>query len=94
MEESMPDGDNSDAKLAARLRELGLELPKAPMPLGAYVTACEVGSLLFLSGMLPLVDGKLSVTGRLVRKPLCRAGSRGGADCGNERLGGHAAASR
>jgi enamine deaminase RidA (YjgF/YER057c/UK114 family) len=34
-------------------------------PLGAYVEASEVGSLLFLSGMLPVVDGKLSFTGRL-----------------------------
>ena len=61
----MPAGDNPVVKLASRLDELGLVLPKAPTPLGAYVTACEVGSLLFLSGMLPLVNGKLSVTGRL-----------------------------
>jgi YjgF/chorismate_mutase-like, putative endoribonuclease len=40
-------------------------LPKAPTPLGAYVEASRVGLLLFLSGMLPLVDGKLSITGRL-----------------------------
>jgi enamine deaminase RidA (YjgF/YER057c/UK114 family) len=33
--------------------------------LGAYVEASRVGLLLFLSGMLPLVDGKLSITGRL-----------------------------
>jgi enamine deaminase RidA (YjgF/YER057c/UK114 family) len=40
-------------------------LPKAPTPLGAYVEASEVGSLLFLSGMLPVVNGKLPITGRL-----------------------------
>ena len=40
-------------------------LPKAPRPLGAYVEASEVGSLLLLSGMLPVVDGKLPITGRL-----------------------------
>ena len=50
----MQAGNNSTAaKPGSRLRELGLVLPKAPTPLGAYVEASEVGSLLFLSGMLP-----------------------------------------
>ena len=53
------------AKPGSRLRELGLVLPKAPTPLGAYVEASSVGSLLFLSGILPVVNGKLSITGRL-----------------------------
>jgi enamine deaminase RidA (YjgF/YER057c/UK114 family) len=49
----------------ARLRKLGLILPKPPTPLGAYVEVNQVGSLLFLSGTLPVVDGKLAFTGRL-----------------------------
>ena len=53
------------ANPGARLRELGLVLPKAPTPLGAYVEVNQVGSLLFLSGTLPIVDGKLAFTGRL-----------------------------
>ena len=40
-------------------------LPKAPHPLGAYVEAVQTGSLLFLSGMLPVKDGKLQYVGRL-----------------------------
>jgi YjgF/chorismate_mutase-like, putative endoribonuclease len=60
----MAAGDSCAAKLASRLRQLGLILPNAPAPLGAYVTLSEVGSLLFLSGMLPVVDGKLPITGR------------------------------
>jgi enamine deaminase RidA (YjgF/YER057c/UK114 family) len=59
------DNKSTIAKPGSRLRELGLVLPKAPTPLGAYVAASEVGSLLFLSGMLPLVNRKLSITGRL-----------------------------
>jgi enamine deaminase RidA (YjgF/YER057c/UK114 family) len=47
------------------LRELGLVLPKAPTPLGSYVEVNRVGSLLFLSGTLPIVDRKLAFTGRL-----------------------------
>lgn len=49
---------------SARLRELGIKLPKPPTPLGAYVETAQAGDLLFLSGMLPLVRGKLTVTGR------------------------------
>jgi hypothetical protein len=30
--------------------------------LGVYVEASQVGSLLFLSGMLPVVNGKLPIT--------------------------------
>jgi enamine deaminase RidA (YjgF/YER057c/UK114 family) len=53
------------AKPGSRLRELGLVLPQPPSPLGAYVEASQVGSLLFISGTLPLVDRKLAISGRL-----------------------------
>jgi hypothetical protein len=59
------DNHSTVAKPGSRLRELGLVLPKAPTPLGAYVEASDVGSLLFLSGILPAVNRKLSITGRL-----------------------------
>jgi enamine deaminase RidA (YjgF/YER057c/UK114 family) len=48
-----------------RLQNLGIVLPKPPHPLGAYVEAVQTGSLLFLSGMLPVKDGKLQYVGRL-----------------------------
>jgi hypothetical protein len=40
------DNDSSVAKPGSRLRELGLVLPQAPSPLGAYVEVSQVGSLL------------------------------------------------
>ena len=62
----MPVDRNSPvAKPGSRLRELGLVLPKPPTPLGAYVETSQVGSLLFLSGTLPIVNGKLAIGGRL-----------------------------
>ncbi len=62
----MPAADKNDvAKAGSRLRELGLVLPKPPSPLGAYVETSQVGSLLFVSGTLPLVDRKLVIYGRL-----------------------------
>ena len=62
----MPDENNgARTKPGSRLRELGLVLPKPPSPLGAYVEASQVGSLLFISGTLPLVHRKLAISGRL-----------------------------
>src|SRR5262245_4716910 len=51
-----------------RLQQLGIELPNAPMSMGDYVTTKQTGSLVFLSGMLPLVDGKPIVTGRVSKE--------------------------
>jgi enamine deaminase RidA (YjgF/YER057c/UK114 family) len=68
MEERMrvPSGDLAEAdNPASRLDKLGIILPAPPVPLGAYVEACETGNLLFLSGCLPVVNGKLAVSGRL-----------------------------
>jgi enamine deaminase RidA (YjgF/YER057c/UK114 family) len=62
----MPAGNDSPvARPGSRLRELGLVLPTPPSPLGAYVEASQVGSLLFVSGTLPLRDRKLAISGRL-----------------------------
>ena len=48
-----------------RLKELGIELPQPPQPLGAYVEAVQTGNLLFLSGTLPVEAGKAKYTGRV-----------------------------
>ena len=49
----------------SRLRELGIELPAAPTPFGNYVETLQTGNLLFLTGMLPVVDHKPKYLGRL-----------------------------
>ena len=51
-----------------RLRELSIELPPAVQPLGSYCTAVQAGSLLFLSGHVPLRDGKMEHVGKLGRE--------------------------
>ena len=58
-----------------RLRDLGIVLPNAPRPLGAYVESVQSGNLLFLSGMLPVKNGKLQCIGRL-RKDLDESAGR------------------
>jgi enamine deaminase RidA (YjgF/YER057c/UK114 family) len=45
--------------------ELGLVLPAPPKPLGAYIETSAVRNLLFVSGTLPVLNGKLAITGRL-----------------------------
>jgi enamine deaminase RidA (YjgF/YER057c/UK114 family) len=56
---SLPDGAER------RLQNLGIQLPAAPTPFGNYVEALQTGNLLFLSGMLPVVDHKPKYLGRL-----------------------------
>ncbi|MDA8168793.1 MAG: RidA family protein [Nitrospiraceae bacterium] len=51
-----------------RLASLGITLPEAPKPLGSYVPFLKTGGLAFLSGMLPIKDGKLIKTGKLGRE--------------------------
>lgn len=46
-----------------RLQELQLILPEPPKPLGIYVPAVMAGGMLFLSGMLPVKDGRPAWTG-------------------------------
>jgi len=51
--------------LGSRLSKLGIVLPPPPTPLGAYVESSDTGNLLFLTGTLPVVAGKLAISGRL-----------------------------
>src|SRR5262249_49809852 len=49
--------NTTKATAEERLRELGIDLPRPPSPLGAYVEAVQTGNLLFLSGTLPVEGG-------------------------------------
>ncbi len=52
----------------SRIKELGLELPLTPKPLAAYIPAVRTGDLLFLSGILPSVNGTLLFPGKVGRE--------------------------
>jgi enamine deaminase RidA (YjgF/YER057c/UK114 family) len=58
-----PNATNTTAE--QRLRDLGIDLSHPPRPLGAYVEAVQTGSLLFLSGTLPLEGGTPKFVGRI-----------------------------
>ncbi|HSS97389.1 MAG TPA: RidA family protein [Terriglobales bacterium] len=42
-----------------------LLLPPSPQPLGAYVPTMQVGDMLFVSGMLPILNGVPQFVGRI-----------------------------
>jgi enamine deaminase RidA (YjgF/YER057c/UK114 family) len=49
----------------ARLAELGLTLPPVTPPVAAYVPAVQSGKHVYVSGQLPMIDGKLVATGKV-----------------------------
>ena len=49
----------------AQVTALGLVLPAPPKPVATYIPVVQTGNLLFLSGMIPLRDGTLTVAGKL-----------------------------
>lgn len=48
-----------------RLVAAGLSLPNPPKPVASYVPAVRSGSLLFISGQIPLRDGTIMMKGAL-----------------------------
>ena len=52
-------------EIEARLRALDLSLPEAKAPIGSYVPYLHLGGQLFISGQLPIMDGKLAAEGKI-----------------------------
>ena len=50
--------------IVTRLSDMGIELPVAAAPVASYVPVVVHGGLVYVSGQLPFIDGKL-VTGKL-----------------------------
>jgi enamine deaminase RidA (YjgF/YER057c/UK114 family) len=65
---------SQSASAEQRLQDLGIQLPAAPTPFGTYVEALQTSNLLFLSGMLPVVDHKPKYLGRLGKELDVEAG--------------------
>ncbi|EFL16021.1 RidA family protein [Streptomyces sp. C] len=49
----------------ARIAELGLTLPEVVPPLATYQPAVRSGAYVYTAGQLPMVQGKLPVTGKV-----------------------------
>ncbi|HUU59614.1 MAG TPA: RidA family protein [Phycisphaerae bacterium] len=48
-----------------KIRQLGIELPPPPAPVGAYVPVVRAGGLIYTSGQLPTVGGRMIVEGKV-----------------------------
>ncbi|WP_412540917.1 RidA family protein [Longispora sp. K20-0274] len=49
----------------AKIIELGHTMPVVAAPVASYVPAVRTGNLVYVSGQLPFVDGKLQDTGKV-----------------------------
>ena len=67
--ETTPSISNSSGEgpISLRLSELGISLPSVGRPVGAYVPAVESGNLVFVSGQIPIREGKVVYTGKVGR---------------------------
>ena len=48
-----------------KLKQLGITLPNPPTPAGSYIPAIKTGNLLFISGQIPMKEGKVLFTGKV-----------------------------
>ncbi len=48
-----------------KIKSLGIILPDPPTPAGSYVPAVRTGNLLYISGQIPMENGKVIFTGKV-----------------------------
>lgn len=63
----MPETKTVAATPEARVKELGLTLPPVGRPLASYVPFVKTGNLVYISGQVPVRDGKPLFTGKVGR---------------------------
>ena len=51
-----------------KLEQFGIVLPAAPKPVAHYVPARLVGNLMFISGQIPVMNGKIAFCGKVNRE--------------------------
>jgi enamine deaminase RidA (YjgF/YER057c/UK114 family) len=48
-----------------KIKSLGINLPIPPSPAGSYIPVVKSGNLLYVSGQIPMEDGKVVFTGKV-----------------------------
>ncbi len=51
-----------------KLVKMNISLPLPPKPAGSYIPVVKTGNLVFVSGQIPMMDGKVQVTGKVPTK--------------------------
>ena len=48
-----------------KIKSIGIKLPNPPSPAGSYIPVVRSGNLLYVSGQIPMEDGKVVFTGKV-----------------------------
>ncbi|MEC4848621.1 MAG: RidA family protein [Nitrosarchaeum sp.] len=48
-----------------KIKSIGINIPIPPTPAGSYIPLVRTGNLLYVSGQIPLQDGKVAFTGKV-----------------------------
>lgn len=48
-----------------KIKQIGIKLPTPPNPAGSYIPVVKTGNLVYVSGQIPMEDGKVSYTGKV-----------------------------
>lgn len=48
-----------------KIKSIGINIPIPPTPAGSYIPIVKTGNLLYVSGQIPLEDGKVVFTGKV-----------------------------
>jgi enamine deaminase RidA (YjgF/YER057c/UK114 family) len=75
-----------------RLKELGIELPAVTAPVASYVPSVRTGRLVFVSGQIPMADGKLTASGRVGKDVSLEDATQAARRCGLSAIAAAAAA--
>ena len=51
--------------LEEKIKSIGIKLPNPPSPAGSYIPVVKSGNLLYVSGQIPMEDGKVVFTGKV-----------------------------
>jgi enamine deaminase RidA (YjgF/YER057c/UK114 family) len=65
----------------AKLKELGIQLPEAPAAAGSYVPTVQVGNLLYCSGTISVLNGKITHAGQVGREQTVETGAKSAEVC-------------
>jgi enamine deaminase RidA (YjgF/YER057c/UK114 family) len=68
-------------QLADKLKEMGYSLPEVARAVGSYVPAVRSGSMVCVSGQLPMREGTLQVAGKLGQDVTLEAAQEGARIC-------------
>jgi len=48
-----------------KIKSIGIKIPVPPNPAGSYIPVVKSGNLLFVSGQIPIEEGKVTFTGKV-----------------------------